>query len=180
MPACHAGHVGSIPTRIVALYVQIVHLLIINMQSAFDNIKSTYDYETCKEIVDHGCQSGVCTEHIYYGDTIKFFDTHEDEIVEYVTDAFEIDTLVAIFRQAEASLKHYKNYLVWTFIELVASYVVDEYEEQERKDDETIGSYQDDEPIKLYAHYTDDEIKVLKANGFNPVRSMSMSRYANI
>ena len=36
------------------------------MQSAIDNIKATYDYETCKEIVDHGCQSGVCHEHIYW------------------------------------------------------------------------------------------------------------------
>ena len=126
------------------------------MQSAIDVIKDTYDYETCKEIVNHGCKSGVCSQHIYYADTIKFFDTYEDEIVERVTDALEIDTLVSIFRQAEASLKHYKNDLVWTFIELVAMEVVDNKEEQELKDDETVGGYMD---------------------GYNPHRSMTPNRY---
>ncbi len=130
------------------------------MQSAIDNIKATYDYETCKEIVDHGCQSGVCSQHIYYGDTIKFFDTYEDEIVERVTDVLEIDTLVSIFRQAEASLKHYKNDLVWTFIELVAMEVVDAKEEQERSDDITIEEY--------------------VMFGGNPSRSMTDSRYAQV
>ena len=122
------------------------------MQTAFDVIKDTYDYETCKEIVDHGCQSGVCSQHIYYGDTIKFFDTYEDEIVEYVSDALELDTLVSIFRQAEASLKHYKNDLVWTFIQLVAIRVVDEYENIEQE--------------------------LLSDEGYNPARSMTDTRYA--
>ena len=60
----------------------IVHLLIITMQSAIDNIKATYDYETCKEIVDHGGHSGVCRQHIYYADTIRFFDNYEEEITD--------------------------------------------------------------------------------------------------
>ena len=154
-------------------YVQTVHLLTNTMQTAFDVIKDTYDYETCKEIVNHGCQSGVCSQHIYYGDTIKFFDTYEDEIVERVTDALEIDTLVSIFRQAEASLKHYKNDLVWTFIELVAMSVVDEYEEQERSEDETIGNYMKEEISNN--GYTASDL-----SGYNPAGSMSMSRYANI
>ena len=124
------------------------------MTNAFDTILNTYDLATCKEIVDHGCQSGVCSQHIYYGDTIEFFDTHEDEIVEYVTDAFEIDTLVAIFRQAEASLKHYKHDLVWTFIELVAMSVVDEYENIEQE--------------------------LLSDEGYNPSRSMTDMRYAQV
>ncbi len=123
--------------------------------NAIQTIKATYDYDQCKEIVDHGCKSGVCSQHVYYGDTIEFFDTYEDEIVERVTDVLEIDTLVSIFRQAEASLKHYKNDLVWTFIELVAMEVVDEYEEQELSDDQTI-------------------------EGYNPAGSMTMSRYAHV
>ena len=158
----------------------IVHLLIITMQSAIDNIKATYDYEDCKEIVDHGCQSGVCSQHIYYGDTIKFFENYEDEIFEYITDTLGEEMNEELWTKNPCNYTGYMNDTVWTFIELVAMAVVDEKEEQERNDDEVIGSYQDDEPIKLYAHYTDDEIKVLKANGFNPVRSMTDSRYAQV
>jgi hypothetical protein len=44
--------------------------------------------------------------------------------------------------------------MTWTFIELVAMEVVDEVEEQQRKDD-------------------------LIIEGYNPARSMSMSRYAH-
>ena len=144
----------------------IVHLPIITMQSAFDTIIDTYDYETCKEIVNHGCQSGVCSEHIYYGDTIKFFDTYEDEIVERVTDALEIDTLVSIFRQAEASLKHYKNDLVWTFIELVAMHVVDTYED-------AVSDLGDGD--SYYEPWMEPS-----RDGINPARSMTESRYAQV
>ena len=37
-----------------------------NYLSAFDSIKESYDLDTLREIVDHGCQSGVATNHIYY------------------------------------------------------------------------------------------------------------------
>ena len=150
------------------------------MQSAIDNIKAIYDYEECKDIARLGCSTGVCSQHIYYGDTIKFFDKYADQVHSYIKDILGVEAIVEIFKQNQGELDMYKNDMTWTFIELVASEVVDEKEEQERNDDEVIGSYQDDEPIKLYAHYTDDEIKVLKANGFNPVRSMTDSRYAQV
>ena len=111
------------------------------MQSAIDNIKATYDYETCKEIVDHGCQSGVCSEHIYYGDTIKFFDNHEDEIIEYIADTLGGDMNEKLWNDNPCHIYGYKNDTVWTFIELVAMLVVDEYDEQERNDDKTIAEY---------------------------------------
>ena len=119
----------------------IVHLLIITMQSAIDNIKATYDYETCKEIVDHGCQSGVCSEHIYYGDTIKFFEKYENEVVQYISDVLEPDTLGELHKDSNYDQRTFKNNLVWTFIELVAMEVVDAKEEQEIRDDELIASY---------------------------------------
>ena len=93
-------------------------------------ITDMYSIEDLKEIADHGCQSGVCFKHIYYGDTIKFFDTYEDEIVDRITDVYGIDTLVSIFRQAEASLTHYKNDLCWMFIEMVAFEAVEEHQEE--------------------------------------------------
>ena len=119
----------------------IVHLPIITMQSAFDTIIDTYDYETCKEIVNHGCQSGVCTQHIYYGDTIKFFPQHPDEITEFIKDILGIEALKDIFDKNDGNLDMYMNDLTWTFIELVAMQVVDDVDEQEIRDDELIASY---------------------------------------
>ena len=150
------------------------------MHDATKEILSTYDKDELKEIADHGCESGVCSQHIYYGDTIEFFTKYPDEITGYIKDTLGVEVLKELFNQNDGDLDMYMNDMTWTFIELVAMEVVDAKEEQERNDDEIIGSYQDDEPIKLYAHYTDDEIKVLKANGFNPVRSMTDSRYAQV
>ncbi len=126
------------------------------MQSAIDNIKATYDLETCKEISEHGCQSGVCTQHICYGDTIKFFETYEEEITNYLESCLGMEALVEFFESSNASLDVYKNTCTLAFIERVAMQVVDEREAQELEDDETIGSY------------------------FNPPRSMSDSRYAQV
>ena len=125
------------------------------MQSAIDNIKATYDYDQCKEIVDHGCQSGVCSEHIYTRDTIKFFETYEDEILEYIADSLDDEASVEIWHNNTCNYYGYMNDSVWTFIECVAMEVVDEVEEQQRKDD-------------------------LVIEGYNPARSMSMSRYAHV
>ena len=115
--------------------------LIINMQTAFDNIKDTYDYETCKEIVDHGCQSGVCHEHIYYGDTIKFFDTYEDEIVEYIADTLGGEVNEQLWTDNACNLTGYKNDSTWCFIELVAMQIVDEHEATTLEEEATIASY---------------------------------------
>ena len=98
------------------------------MQTAFDVIKDTYDYETCKEIVNHGCESGVCSQHIYYADTIRFFEQYPDEITRELVDNFGTDYLKEVFNNNDANLDHYMNDLTWTFIELVAMRVVDEFE----------------------------------------------------
>jgi len=115
------------------------------MLNAIDNIKATYDYETCKEIVDHGCQSGVCSEHIYYGDTIEFFEKYENEVVQYISDVLEPETLGEIYKDSNYDQRTFKNNLVWTFIELVAMQVVDEVEEQELNDDKVVGNYMKEE-----------------------------------
>ena len=125
------------------------------MQSAIDNIKATYDYETCKEIVDHGCQSGVCSQHIYYGDTIKFFDSYANEVTEYIKDTLGVEVLSETLEANDGNLDMWKNDLTWTFIELVAMQVVDEKEEQELNDDRII-------------------------EGYNPSHSMTETRYAQV
>ena len=99
------------------------------MQTAFDTIIDTYDYETCKEIVLNGCRSGVCSQHIYYGDTIEFFTKYPDEITSHIKDVLGVEALKDIFDKNDGNLDLYMNDLTWTFIELVAMQVVDDYED---------------------------------------------------
>ena len=98
------------------------------MLTAFEQIKEDYCYEDLKEIVNLGCQSGVCFKHIYYGDTVKFFETYPDEITEYIKDTLGVEVLSDTLKENDGSLTHWMNDLTWTFIELVAMLIVDEYE----------------------------------------------------
>ena len=90
------------------------------MQRGYDEIIATYDKETMEEIANHGCASGVCFKHIYYGDTVAFYDKYEDEIVDYIRTAYETDFLVKLFNEACADLDCYKNDVTWCYIEMVA------------------------------------------------------------
>ena len=91
----------------------------INM-NAIQEIKETYTLEDFKEIANHGCQSGVCSQHIYYGDTISFFEKYEDEVLDYIESSYGTEFLVDMFKNADASLTHYKNDVVWCLIEMIA------------------------------------------------------------
>ena len=153
-----------------------------------DELLSIYDHESLQEIASHGCESGVCSQHIYYGDTLAFFDKYEGEILDLIHIRYGVDTLVDIFKQHDACYDAYRNDCCWLFIENVATDYVIEMENMEEKENMLIEEYMkpdddyedDDEPIKLYAHYSDEEIKVLQANGFNPQRSMTLNRYSNV
>ena len=131
------------------------------MPTAFDVIKDTYDYETCKEIVNHGCQYGVCSQHIYYADTIKFFEQYPDEITRELVDNFGVEFLKEVFNNNYANLDLYMNDLVWAFIELVAMRVVDEFE-----------STTQEELSSSALEYV--------MFGVNPPRSMTEMRYAQV
>jgi len=147
------------------------------MQTAFDVIKDTYDYETCKEIVDHGCQSGVCSQHIYYADTIKFFEQYPDEITRELVDNFGTDYLKEVFNNNDANLDCYMNDLVWTFIELVAMRVVDEFESTTQEELSDSDNYMKEE-ISNYG-YTKSDLEYVMF-GTNPPRSMTDTRYAQV
>ena len=136
--------------------------------TAYQIIKDTYDYETCKEIVSHGCKSGVCSEHIYYADTIGFFDEHEDEIVAFIIDSVGADGLGEILAKNDGDLDMYKNDCTWCFIEFVAMDVLDEYNERQ--------AYPDLD-YSLADSITEDAVKLNQ--GYNPPNSMNMSRYAH-
>ena len=112
-----------------------------NNQPAFKELTNTYDLETMQEIVNHGCASGVCFKHIYYADTISFFDKYEDEIYSELEECFGVDTLVELFTQANANLDQYKNDVVWLYVEHVCSIALITLEEEQFNEDALIGSY---------------------------------------
>tara|TARA_E500000305_G_C3996141_1_gene224648 strand:- start:469 stop:930 length:462 start_codon:yes stop_codon:yes gene_type:complete len=99
------------------------------MNNAFDSVRNSYDIETLREIRDHGCASGVAHDHIYYSDTLTFFDHFEDEIIEYIADILGGEFNEELWNNNPCNWIGYKNDTVWCFIELVASCLVDEYED---------------------------------------------------
>ena len=99
------------------------------MNNAFDSVRDSYDIETLREIRDHGCVSGVAHDHIYYHDTIKFFDVNEDEIVEYIADTLGGEFNEELWCNNPCNIIGYKNDTVWCYVELVASQLIDEYED---------------------------------------------------
>ena len=108
------------------------------MTSANSEIRATYDYEDAKEIVNHGCESGVCFKHIYNADTVGFFNKYPDEITGYIVDTIGIDFLKETLERNNGYLDGYLNDLTWAFIELVCGQIVDEYEsttQEEMSDD---------------------------------------------
>ena len=98
------------------------------LSTAFEKIKETYDLETLTEIRDHGCASGVAHDHIYYTDTIAFFDKYEDEITEHIADTLGDQFRTELWDDNPCNITGYKNDTVWCYIELIASQLVDEHE----------------------------------------------------
>ena len=96
---------------------------------AFNSVKESYDIDTLREIVEHGCVSGVAHEHIYYSETLTFFDNYEDEIVEYIADTLGGEYNEELWTNNPCNITGYKNDTVWTFVELVASELIAEYED---------------------------------------------------
>ena len=97
--------------------------------NAFETIRNTYDIETLREICDHGCASGVAHDHIYYSDTLTFFDHFEDEIIEYIADTLGDEFNEELWNNNPCNYIGYKNDTVWCFIELLADQLINEYED---------------------------------------------------
>jgi hypothetical protein len=98
--------------------------------NATEKIKSDYTLEELKEIANHGCESGVCTKHIYYGDTVQFYDTYEVQILDELVLNYGYEFLVELFGDANANLTWYKNAVVWAFIELTAIEAVEDQQHE--------------------------------------------------
>ena len=96
--------------------------------SAYETIKKEYDIDTLREIRDHGCSSGVANNHIYYTQTVKFFDDNEDEIIGYIEDNYE-EIIELLWNRNPNHIDGYKNDVVWFYIESVANTLVEQYED---------------------------------------------------
>ena len=104
-------------------------------KSAKETILGIYSEEELQEIVDHGCAAGCAKNHIYYKETVKFFDDFEHEITDFLTESIGNEFLTETFKNNEGNIQGYKNDIVWTFIEIIAMNELDD-EEEDDDDDE--------------------------------------------
>ena len=71
------------------------------------------------DLINHGCQSGMVTELIYYADTIKFYDKFEDDIEDLISENMEglgIETRPLFIESLNGSAENMtqeKNLLSW-------------------------------------------------------------------
>ena len=155
-----------------------------------DELLTIYDTETLSEIANHGCESGVCSEHIYYADTIAFFDKYEAEILDLIHIRYGVDTLVEIFKRSEACYDMYRNECCWLFIENVAEDVIQTLENEQLSEDEQIEQYMltRDKDVAHSTRYDDytlpDELtesaqQLMSLSGVNPPKSMNLQRYSH-
>lgn len=147
----------------------------------YHELVSTYDTECMQEIANHGCTSGVCHKHIYYVDTIAFFDKYEAEILDLIHIRYGVDTLVDIFKQHDACYDAYRNDCCWLFIENVATDIVTTLEEESIAEDKLIEDYMK-ESISNNG-YTLTELNksaddLMNLSVYNPPQSMTLNRYS--
>jgi len=74
-----------------------------------------------EDVMNHGCQSGVCSGLIYYSDTTKFYDKYQEEIEDllqenkdsiYGSDMSRPEFIATLNGSAE-DLTQEKNLLAW-------------------------------------------------------------------
>ena len=141
-----------------------------------------YDQEQLQEIADHGCESGVCSEHIYYADTIAFFDKYEGEILDLIHVRYGVDELVSIFKRSEACYDMYRNECTWLFIENVATDVIIDNEESQFAEDQLIEDYM--QPVDNYVdslfsgELQQSAEDLMNLSVYNPPNSMTLHRYS--
>ena len=107
-------------------------------KSAKEVIRNVYTIDELNDIVEHGCASGCAHQHIYYSDTVSFYDEYSDEIVDNIVDAIGSEFLTETFDNNEGNLTGYKNDIVWTFIELYAMELIDNIDNEELEDSEEL------------------------------------------
>lgn len=97
------------------------------------------DYETkedkinyLKDVLQHGCQSGMVSRLIYYHDTNKFYDDNEEEIEEILDEFKEMlgvksrPEAIAQLNGSAEDITQEKNLLSWMAYEETARKVLTE------------------------------------------------------
>ena len=94
------------------------------------------------DVATHGCSGGTISDLIYYEDTVKFYNDHEDEIWDELRNmsedqGFSIPFLMSDFRGAKNvdSAHTFKNFLAWWICEHIAARISNEREDGSRKMD---------------------------------------------
>ena len=114
-------------------------------QSPFDVIKNQYTIDELNDIVEHGCASGCASNHIYYSDTLSFFDQYSDDICDYLTEQVGSEFLTLTFDNNEGWMLGYKNDITWTFVELYAMELIENINNEEVEEDQAVANtYQDE------------------------------------
>ena len=102
------------------------------MSEMIRNLKEVYDLEACKYILQGGCISGAASSHIYYSQTVSFYDMYEEEVIELVMNTMGDNYPACLFVENEYSIVNYKNAMAWCAIECYAFDVCDEELMKER------------------------------------------------
>ncbi len=94
------------------------------------------------DVATHGCSGGTISELIYYNDNVQFYDDHEDEIWDELSNMADdlgetIPFMISNFRGCKnvSDPKTFKNLLVWWICEHIAKRISDEREDGSRKMD---------------------------------------------
>ena len=89
------------------------------MATAREEILQTYERLQLHDIAEHGCATGCATAHIYYSQTIPFFNEHEEEIQDDLMSRYGEDFIMLFARNIQ-DVATMQNNMVWDFIEHVA------------------------------------------------------------
>ena len=91
------------------------------------------------DVATHGCSGGTISELIYYEDTVKFYNDHEDEIWDELSNMAEdlnqsIPFMISNFRGCKYvdNAKTFKNLLAWWICEHIAQRISNEREDGKR------------------------------------------------
>jgi len=91
------------------------------------------------DVATHGCSGGTISDLIYYDDSVKFYNDHEDEIWEELSNIANdlgetIPFMISNFRGCKniSDPKTFKNLLSWWICEHIATRISDEREDGSR------------------------------------------------
>ena len=91
------------------------------------------------DVATHGCSGGTISELIYYYDTVKFYNDHEEEIWDELSELADdlgetIPFMISNFRGCKnvSDPKTFKNLLAWGICDHIAARILEEREDGTR------------------------------------------------